>query len=226
MKIIPFVLNKLDVCPFCGQRLESAVGLIRGGDIVNTHHKYPWHMTIYHVDGSDQKYKCGASLIRDNKVITAAHCVTSKDQKLSEDKLRVKFIEDGLFDSKHRYKVFKSFVHELYSHETYEHDIAILVLETSIDILRSKDIRAICLPPKSARFSGDGHVVGFGTTENNLNGSSVLLETTLEILKPSICHDKDPSFFSQHLFKTNFCAGKTGHGVCSGDSGNSQITFS
>lgn len=107
-------------------------------------------MTIYHYESSNLIYKCGASVIRDNKIITAAHCVTYKDQKLHENKLIVRFEEEGkLFEStKYQYKVFRILVHELYSHETYENDIAILILETSIDIVHSKNIRAICLPPK------------------------------------------------------------------------------
>lgn len=134
-----------------------AVELINKGTIVDNHYKYPWHMTLYHYESSNLQYKCGASLIRDNKIITAAHCVTNKSQKLHESKLIIRFEENGklLESPKYQYKVFKSLVHELYSHETFENDIAMLVLETSIDILHSRDLRAVCLPSVGMKFTGE-----------------------------------------------------------------------
>ncbi|XP_070495638.1 U21-ctenitoxin-Pn1a-like [Chironomus tepperi] len=228
-QIFGFELNGQDACPFCGQRLEPAAALIRGGTEVKTHYMYPWHMTIYHYESSNLQYKCGASLIRDNKIITAAHCVTYKNQKLHENKLIVRFEEDGkLFEStKYQYKVFRILVHERYSHETYENDIAILILETSIDIVHSKNIRAICLPPNGkTNFPNEGFVVGFGSTDRHLNASRILLETKLPIIQKDECRDSDPAFFARHLFDTNFCAGKRGFGVCSGDSGGGLFVYS
>jgi secreted trypsin-like serine protease len=216
----------LDVCPFCGQRLEAkAVGLIKGGTKA-VNHEYPWHATIYHYDSSSLKYKCGGSIIRDNKIITAAHCVVILNQKISVDKLVVR-IEEGelLASSKHQYRVFQSIVHEGYNHETFQHDIAILFLESSIDISHTATIRAVCLPTKFVKLKGNvGQVVGFGSTERHANESNILLATDLPIVKQEDCRDRDPSYYNKHMFSTNFCAGKRDFGVCQvGQNGKEKI---
>lgn len=220
-QIFGFELNGQDLCSFCGQRIEdSAVGLIKSGTEVNVNHKYPWHATIYHYRASSLEYKCGASIIRDNKILTAAHCVTDNDQKLHESKLIVR-IEEGelLSSSRYQYKVMKSYVHDLYDYQTFQHDIALLALESSLDIAHSNNVRAICLPPKLLKYRGEGFVVGYGSTERQMNASRILYETKLPVIRKDKCLDEDPMFYSRYLFDTNFCAGKRNFGVCSGDSG-------
>jgi hypothetical protein len=157
-QIFGFELNGRDACSFCGQRVEErAVGLINAGVKINVGHSYPWHATIYHYEQSSLQYKCGATIIRDNKLLTAAHCVTRQSQRLHENKLIVR-IEEGelLSSSRHQFKVFKSYVHERYDHETFENDIAFLVIENSLDIAHSINIRAACLPARGLRFKGKG----------------------------------------------------------------------
>jgi len=74
-------------------------------------------------------------------------------------------------------------------------------------------------------ISDEGFVVGFGSTDSHLNASRILLETKLPIIQKDECRDSDPVFFARHLFDTNFCAGKSGFGVCGGDSGKIVIRF-
>ncbi|KAG5684381.1 hypothetical protein PVAND_013616 [Polypedilum vanderplanki] len=219
-QVFSFELNARESCSFCGQRIENkAVGLIKGGNVTISH-KYPWHATIYHNEMSSLQYKCGASIISENKLITAAHCVTRNEQSLHESTLIVR-IEEGelLSSSRYQFKVFRSIVHERYNYETFENDIALLILETRLDILHSINIRAICLPTRGLKFKGEGFVVGFGSTEQHMNAAKNLLETKLPLVKKEVCLDSDPQFFGRHLFDTNFCGGKPNYGVCSGDSG-------
>jgi V8-like Glu-specific endopeptidase len=156
-QILNFKLNGKDKCSFCGQRLEEGpVALINRGTKVNDNHKYPWHAAIYHKENADLKYKCGASIIRDNKLITAAHCVfNAHGHPLHENVLLLRVEKGELFTSPLQYNVFKSIVHERYNFQTFENDIALLVIETHLDILYSFNIRAICLPTKGSKFNGE-----------------------------------------------------------------------
>lgn len=37
--------------------------------------EFPWHASLYHESGEQKKFFCGASIIQENLLITAAHCV-------------------------------------------------------------------------------------------------------------------------------------------------------
>lgn len=39
--------------------------------------QYPWHVALYHSQGIQLTYICGGSLISEDYVVTAAHCVTN-----------------------------------------------------------------------------------------------------------------------------------------------------
>lgn len=217
-QLFGFELNGHDKCPFCGQRLQS-VGLIANGR-ETTPAKWPWHVALFYQEGFNLAYKCGGSIIRDNVVLTAAHCVTKSGQKLNEKLFKIR-IEQGelLSSSSHQFNVFQSNVHENYDHESFENDITLLILESKITF--TTRVQSICLPQRYLANDGFGVVVGFGSTETSTDHSNVLREAVIPIVSQEVCHDSDADFFSKHLFKGNFCAGEPNvqMGVCAGDSG-------
>lgn len=228
-QIFGFDLNGVDKCPFCGQRLQSqSVPLIGKGNITAPA-KWPWHAALYYQEGFNLAYKCGGSIIRDNLVLSAAHCVTKKDQVISERILKIRIETAELLSSSSlQFNVFKSNVHENYNHETFENDIALLMLESKITF--TTKVQAICLPTSNIENEGKGTVVGFGSTDETIDHSDVLREAVIPIVSQEVCLDSDPDYFSDHLFPGNFCAGDVGIdiGVCSGDSGkyvSAEIDF-
>lgn len=217
-QIFGFELNGRDKCPFCGQRLQS-VGLIaKGREAVPS--RWPWHAALFYQESFNLRYKCGASIIRENIVLTAAHCVTKSGLKLNENIMKIR-IEQGelLSSSSHQFNVFKSHVHENYKQDSFENDIALLMLESKITF--TVKVQPICLPNIVIRNQGVGMVVGFGSTDESTDHSNVLREVEIPIVSKETCLDSDPEFFSLHLFDGNFCAGEINvmGGVCSGDSG-------
>lgn len=217
-QIFGFELNGHDNCPICGQRLQS-VGLISKGR-ESTPARWPWHAALFYQESFNLAYKCGATIIRENVVLTAAHCVTRKDQVLNEKMMRIR-IEQGelLSSSSLQFNIYKSMVHHNYNYETFENDIALLMLESKISF--STKLQAICLPTIGLKNEGIGIVVGFGSTDQSTDHSKVLREAEMPIVSQDVCLDSDLDFFDKHLFDGNFCAGKIGVqvGVCSGDSG-------
>lgn len=217
-EIFGFELNGHDKCPFCGRRLQS-VGLIAQGRETPPA-RWPWHAALFYQENFSLAYKCGGSIIRDNVVLTAAHCVTKRGLKLNENLMKIR-IEQGelLSSSSHQFNIFRSNVHERFSSETFENDIALLMLESKITF--TTKVQAICLPQAGLKAEGKGVVVGFGSTETSTVHSNVLREAEIPIVSKGDCLDSDPDFFSRHLFDGNFCAGEIGvqKGVCQGDSG-------
>jgi secreted trypsin-like serine protease len=183
--------------------------------------KWPWHAALFYQESFNLAYKCGASIIRDSVVLTAAHCVTKEEEKISENIIKVR-IEQGelLSSSSVQFNVFKSKVHENYNHQTFENDIALLMLESKIQF--TTRVQAICLPQVEIMNQGMGTAVGFGSTDKTTDHSNVLREVEIPIVGHEVCIDSDSDFFSKHLFSTNFCAGQIGvsKGVCRGDSGS------
>lgn len=217
-QIFGLELNGYDKCPFCGQRLQS-IGLIAMGS-ETTPARWPWHAALFYQDNFNLAYKCGGSIIRDNVVLTAAHCVTAQGLRLNERLMKIR-IEQGelLSSSSHQFNIFKSNVHEHFDHETFENDIALLMLESKITF--TTKVQAICLPNVGLKNAGTGTVVGFGSTDASTVHSNILREVDIPIVEKSFCFDSDPDFFGRHLFDGNFCAGEVGvqRGVCQGDSG-------
>lgn len=66
----------------CGRRLVAHQPLIVDGVKVKDG-DYPWHVSLLHIDASlDIHYKCGATLLNSNAILTAAHCVFENGQPI------------------------------------------------------------------------------------------------------------------------------------------------
>lgn len=220
-QIFGFEINSHDKCPYCGQRLQSIALIAQGREIAPA--KWPWHAALFYQESFNLAYKCGATIIRNNVVLTAAHCVTNGEENLSENIMKIRIEQAELLSSSsHQFNVFKSNVHENYNHQSFENDIALLMLETKIEF--STRVQAICLPHMKLPNQGFATVVGFGSTDKSTRHSNVLREVVIPIVGHEVCLDSDLDFFSRHLFETNFCAGQVGvqQGVCQGDSGWSE----
>lgn len=216
-QIFGFELNGHDKCPYCGQRLQSIALIAQGREVVPA--RWPWHAALFYQESFNLAYKCGASIVRDNVVLTAAHCVTNGEETLSENILKIRIEQAELLSSSsHQFNIYKSNVHEKYDHQTFENDIAMLMLESKIEF--TTKVQAICLPQLELPNEGIAIVVGFGSTEKSTDHSNVLREVEIPIVGHEVCLDSDGDFFSRHLFNTNFCAGQVGvqKGVCQGDS--------
>lgn len=155
----------------------------------------------------------------------SAHCVMDIDKKnktvkISENNMQVGFGENELMSGgSQRSNVFRSIIHVDYDWETFENDIALLMLQTQIAYKSS--VLPICLPQLGVTLEEIGTIVGFGGTKSDRGGSSGLRHAMIPIVSDEECSEADPDFFNELLNRGNFCAGKKGElkNVCSGDSG-------
>lgn len=145
----------------------------------------------------------------------------SSGQMISENVLIIRIgTEKRLSSSYKQYTVSSLIVHERYSKESFENDLALIKLKETL--ILSENFRSICFSqlgslPQASR----GIAVGYGSTDKQNEYSDILRQAEMPIVDQEECLDSDPSFFRSFLFPGNFCAGEIGQtkGVCSGDSG-------
>ncbi|GIX85987.1 proclotting enzyme [Caerostris extrusa] len=169
---------------------------------------------------------CGAALVTQRHVITAAHCVVGRgNAPLRPNQLRIRLgahdlridnepgaIEVGV-DSVRR--------HERFDPRTYKNDIAVLRLSRPVEF--TNIISPVCLPFDSLYdedLSGKtSTVIGFGTVRFNGPSSDILMEASFDIQTQEMCrraYQRELNITEEYL-----CAGTLdgSKDACQGDSG-------
>lgn len=223
----------LECKPICG-RMSEIIPLIANG--WQSSKSMPWHSNLYAVDddGDDAalpSFLCGATLISEVGLITAAHCiwdVKPANIRLALGSAKVQFNESyGSFIR--RYAVKQVIIHPLYldRYGNYASDIALIEIEGFVRF--SEYLLPICvdlnLDDITSHLSDQsiGIVVGLGLNEN-LTYSDSLRVTTMPVVDSRKCAESYSNDFRKYITFTTFCAGwANGTGVCNGDSGAGLI---
>ena len=104
---------------------------------------YPFMVSVEYQDDNTQF--CGASLITENKILTAAHCITDDNGLIINDKIQVRLGTNVLKDGSGTVISVKTISkHPRYNPDTVDYDVAILTLNTSVSL--SNNINVINLP--------------------------------------------------------------------------------
>merc|ERR1712141_133905 len=181
---------------------------------------HPWIAMFW--NKSKRRPFCGGTLITNNFVVTAAHCL--EDISKSLDNIEIKF---GKIKAKRKVepneqvkKIKKIHRHPQYNEITYDSDIAIIELESPVEF--TDFVIPICLPHDESDFKllvvkSYVVVIGWGATRKNKNKwSKRLKEVRIQIINQSECKRK----MTYPVTDNMFCAGTGGHGdACEGDSG-------
>lgn len=210
----------LECEPNCGQ-LSTRMSMITNA----SPQTMPWHASIFVVENSQQpKYICGATLISETVLVTAAHCVwksKAKDLLVALGNVRTEY--DHPDDYLARYYVvneIKTYINYLDQLSNYEADIALIELTQRVDI--DKIILPICIDWNLNDVKSQETIdeIGVAVSLKNSSSNGDLHVTKMPIVPDEQCVTKQSPGLRKYLTITKFCAGfANGNSVCNGDSG-------
>ncbi|XP_053683648.1 transmembrane protease serine 9-like, partial [Sabethes cyaneus] len=214
------VRSKRKVLPECGIPKIGGNELITNGQDTAPG-DWPWHAAIFHRKGRSTDYVCGGTVISEEFIVTAAHCVMNAANGFRLARNRV-FVRLGIhdLDSVNPAFVQQHEVEKIYKFANFTRltdDIALLELSTTIRFTDYVQPACVNLDPN---ITGEyGTVVGWGLTEND-ETSPILKTADIPVVDPIVCLKTNRVLFGHTLDEGLFCAGYTnGTGVCNGDSG-------
>jgi hypothetical protein len=143
----------------CGKRNSNGInGRVLSGNYGGNgaeFGEYPWQAALLKKDGSNSIFVCGASIIDNKHLLTAAHCIKS----YRPEDLRVRLGEwdvnsENEFYPHVEYDAAAIAIHPEYYAGNLINDLAIVKINGFVDFGRHAHISPICLPPRGYDFTG------------------------------------------------------------------------
>ncbi|XP_021066888.1 transmembrane protease serine 11B-like protein [Mus pahari] len=200
----------------CGRRprMSATYDRITGG---STAHKgeWPWQASL-RVNG---KHYCGASLIGERFLLTAAHCF----QGTNNPKNFTVSFGTRVTPAYMQHSVQEIIIHEDYVKGEHHDDVAVIKLTEKVSF--SNDVHRVCLPESTQIFPpGEGVVVtGWGSFSYNGKSPLLLQKASIKIIDTNTCNSEEA--YGGRIVDTMLCAGYLEGSIdaCQGDSGGPLV---
>lgn len=192
------------------------------GGTTSAVNQYPWMANLRY--SNMKKVICGAVVVSDTHVLTAAHCMSGLIMK----RVRVTVAEHNLQTSwetaETSRRIAKVTTHPRYNPSRVNvADLVVITLDHPLP-LNHFPVQPVCIPSSNApSFEGEvGTVVGWGTTNadrNNYEFPDALQAAKVPILSNAECQETG---YGNIIRNNLLCAGNLTHGgrdACVGDSG-------
>ncbi|XP_033926697.1 transmembrane protease serine 9 isoform X1 [Melopsittacus undulatus] len=195
----------------CGSTTALAFSKIVGGSTA-ARGEWPWQVSLWL---RRKEHKCGAVLIADRWLLSAAHCFDIySDPKMWVAFLGTPFLNgvDGKVE-----KIFRIYKHPFYNVYSLDYDVALLELSAPVSF--SSTIKPICLPHNSHIFHEGARcfITGWGSTKEGGLMAKHLQKAAVNMIGDQACK----KFYPVQISSRMLCAGFP-HGTvdsCSGDAG-------
>ncbi|CAH0554048.1 unnamed protein product [Brassicogethes aeneus] len=200
-------------CPVCNCGITHVNTRIVGG-IETKVNMYPWMVALMY----NNRFYCGASLINNRYILTAAHCVNG----FTRERLTAVFLDHdrgNTFETRTiSRKISRVLKHKNYGiGGNYNNDIAILQLDNEVSTTGL--LKPVCLPETGKSFTGlKGIAVGWGATKEHGQVSNRLREVEVPIMSNADC---TKTGYGNRITDNMICAGypEGKKDSCQGDSG-------
>jgi secreted trypsin-like serine protease len=176
---------------------------------------WPWQVSLRR-SGS---HICGASIIEDNYVITAAHCTYGS--AMSSFSLRAgRHTVSGTDANEQTGTPQTMWQHESYNPNTINNDITLFRISTAYRF--NNYVNAVCLPTSEITVSGRAmYATGWGEVQGTCC-SGRLKQAMLPSIDRASCQRL---YYGSSVTNAMICAGqKVGDNICFGDSGGPLVT--
>lgn len=163
-------------------------------------HDFPWIVGLFR----DKKLYCGATLISETYLLTAAHCVDGMEPSQIRAYIGGHNLTKDYTDIR---RVRKIIQHEQFNIFSFNNDIALIKLYKPVKF--GPKVQPACLPDGSTtEFAGSLTVIsGWGRTGEKQNPSQVLRTVVVPVWSQEQCHETP--YGASRITENMICSGYT-----------------